>query len=174
MLFRTRDHRGLDGDLQAGGDRRRTRSRAGAERRMAALRLSCLARNGRSPGEESLSAAIAAQAIEAQPSSGQISQGEAVVARRTASSGEDVADPEGPAQGSRHSRRRERGPSVGKGRHHTGGQPVQRQHPQPSGLRWPRRDRGRLVAAVEGGSRLSLPQARRPELRGTHLRQPVR
>jgi hypothetical protein len=115
MLFRTRDHRGLDGDLQAGGDRRRTRSRAGAERRMAALRLSCLARNGRSPGEESLTAAVAAQAIEAKPSSGQISQGEAVVARRRASSGEDVADAEGPAQESRHTRRRERGRSVGKG-----------------------------------------------------------
>ena len=36
------------------------------------MRLSCLARNGRSPGEESLSAAVAAQAIEAQPSFGQI------------------------------------------------------------------------------------------------------
>jgi hypothetical protein len=32
---------------------------------MAAVRLSCLARNGRSPGEESLTDAIAAQAIEA-------------------------------------------------------------------------------------------------------------
>jgi len=53
---------------------------------MAAVRLSCLARNGRSPGEESLADAVAAQAIEAQPSSGQISQREAVVARRTASS----------------------------------------------------------------------------------------
>ena len=30
------------------------------------------ARNGRSPGEESLTAAVAAQAIEAQPSFGQI------------------------------------------------------------------------------------------------------
>ena len=45
---------------------------------MAAGRLSCLARNGRSPGEESRTAAVAAQAIEAQPSSGQVSQGEAV------------------------------------------------------------------------------------------------
>ena len=36
------------------------------------MRLSCLARNGRSPGEESLTAAIAAQAIEAQPAFGQI------------------------------------------------------------------------------------------------------
>src|SRR5690242_4937564 len=34
-LSRARDHRGLDGDRKAGGDRRRTRSRAGAERRMA-------------------------------------------------------------------------------------------------------------------------------------------
>jgi uncharacterized protein (DUF3084 family) len=39
---------------------------------MAAVRLSCLARNGRSPGEESLTAAIAVQAIEAQPAFGQI------------------------------------------------------------------------------------------------------
>src|SRR3984957_19859508 len=44
-LFRARDHRGLDGDLQAGGDRRRTRLGAGAPRRMAAGRVSCLARN---------------------------------------------------------------------------------------------------------------------------------
>src|SRR6478735_10158273 len=45
---------------------------AAAQRRMAAVRLSCLARNGRSPGEESLTAAIAVQAIEAQPAFGQI------------------------------------------------------------------------------------------------------
>src|ERR1700729_2281452 len=49
-LFRARDHRGLDGDLQAGGDRRRTRLRAGARRRMAAGRFSCLARNAGSAG----------------------------------------------------------------------------------------------------------------------------
>ena len=36
------------------------------------MRLSCLARNGRSPGEESLTAAVAVQAIEAQPAFGQI------------------------------------------------------------------------------------------------------
>ena len=36
------------------------------------MRLSCLARNGQSPGEESLAAAIAVQAIEAQPAFGQI------------------------------------------------------------------------------------------------------
>jgi hypothetical protein len=35
------------------------------------------ARNGRSPGEESLTAAIAAQAIEAQPSFGQIKPSQA-------------------------------------------------------------------------------------------------
>src|SRR5258705_11660388 len=62
-VFELRDHRGLDGDLKAEGDRRRTR--AEAQRRMAAVRLSCLARNGRSPGEESLTAAVAVQAIEA-------------------------------------------------------------------------------------------------------------
>src|SRR6516164_10828108 len=48
-----------------------------AQRRMAAVRLSCLARNGRSPGEESLTAAVAAQAIEAQTSFGQIKPSEA-------------------------------------------------------------------------------------------------
>jgi hypothetical protein len=41
------------------------------------VRLSCLARNGRSPGEESLTAVVAAQAIEAQPSFGQIKPSEA-------------------------------------------------------------------------------------------------
>src|SRR6266478_4724972 len=46
FVFRARDHRGLDGDLQAEGDRRRTR-RAGAQRRTLSTRLSCLARNGR-------------------------------------------------------------------------------------------------------------------------------
>src|SRR5829696_4106004 len=93
-VFRARDHRGLDGDLKAEGDRRRTRL-AVAQRRMAAVRLSCLARNGRSPGEESFTAAIAAQAIEAQPSSGQISQREAVVAPNSIL-GEVVADLKGP------------------------------------------------------------------------------
>jgi hypothetical protein len=50
----------------AKGDRRRTRLRAAALRRTAAVRLflAC-ARNGRSPGEKSLTAAVAAQAIEA-------------------------------------------------------------------------------------------------------------
>jgi hypothetical protein len=36
------------------------------------VRFSCLARNGQSPGEESLTAAIAVQAIEAWPAFGQI------------------------------------------------------------------------------------------------------
>jgi hypothetical protein len=88
------------------------------------MRLSCLARNGRSPGEESLTGAIAAQAIEAQPSSGQISQGEAVVVPNSII-GEDVADLKGPAQESRHPWRRERGRSVGKGWHSNRRQPVQ-------------------------------------------------
>src|SRR6266478_4685932 len=80
-LSRARDHRGLDGDRKAGGDRRRTRWRAGAERRMAPVRLCCLARNGLSPGEESRSGAVAAQAIKAQPSFGQIKPKRGRVAR---------------------------------------------------------------------------------------------
>src|SRR5271165_1979029 len=64
-LFRARDHRGLDGDLQAGGDRRRTRpaGRSAAEDGGGASFLAS-ARNGRRPGEESRAAAVAAQAIE--------------------------------------------------------------------------------------------------------------
>jgi len=57
---------------QAGGDRRRTHSRAGAQRRMPAGRLSRLARNERSSGKESRSAGVVAQAIEAQPAFGQM------------------------------------------------------------------------------------------------------
>src|SRR5262249_62294071 len=44
---------------------------------MAGFRLSWLARNGRSPGEESLKPAIAAQAIEAEPTFGQLKPSEA-------------------------------------------------------------------------------------------------
>jgi hypothetical protein len=52
--FRARDHRGLDGDLKAEGDRRRTHlGRSAAQD--GGGRLSCLARNGQSPGEESRS-----------------------------------------------------------------------------------------------------------------------
>jgi hypothetical protein len=72
---------------RSAGRRRSTTHRllAGAQRRMAAERLSCLARNGRSPGEESLTAAVAAQAIEAEPSFGQIKPSEAAwLARSTA------------------------------------------------------------------------------------------
>src|SRR4051812_29339187 len=72
LLFSSPRPPRLDGEGQAGDERRRTRMRAGAERRMAAERLPCLARNGRSPGEESRFDAVAAQAIEAQPVSGQI------------------------------------------------------------------------------------------------------
>src|SRR5260370_4227834 len=96
------------GDRKAEGDRRRTRSRAGAERRMAPVRLCCLARNGHSPGEESRSDAVAAQAIEAQPPSGQIKPKRGRVARatRTASTGEEVADVGGSSQTARPGSRR--------------------------------------------------------------------
>src|SRR5262245_2785065 len=67
--------------------------RAGAQRRMAAVRLSYLGRNGRSPGEESRAAAVAVEAIEAQPSFGQIKPSEAAwLALVRQRRGEDVAD----------------------------------------------------------------------------------
>src|SRR5882757_8493787 len=104
----------------AGGDRRRTRSRAGAARRMAAERLSCLARNGRSPGEESRSDAVAAQAIEATVLRLDQAKERPWVRAGTASSGEDVADLQGPAQEHEHRGRREGGSGVEKGRNHPG------------------------------------------------------
>src|SRR5579864_1237010 len=73
LAARARDHRGLDGDQEAAGDRRRTR-RAGAQRRMAARDFLAsrgmgepispahsFLRGGASPGEESRGAAIAAR-----------------------------------------------------------------------------------------------------------------
>jgi hypothetical protein len=80
FVFRARDHRGLDGDLQAEDDRRRTR-RAEAQRRMLSRRLSCFARNGRSPGEESRHDGVAVQTIEAQPVFGQIEPSQGPVRR---------------------------------------------------------------------------------------------
>jgi len=50
---------------------------------MTPVRLCCLARNGLSPGEESRSGAVAAQAIEAQPPFGQIEPERGRVARAT-------------------------------------------------------------------------------------------
>jgi hypothetical protein len=47
-------------------------ARAEAQRRTPLWRLSCLARNGRSPGEESRINGVAAQTIEAKPVFGQI------------------------------------------------------------------------------------------------------
>ena len=83
--FRARDHRGLDGDLRAGGDRRRIacdRSKAedgGGETFLPREEWA-------SPGEESRSAAVAAQAVEAQPAFGQIKpmRGRGARVRRTA------------------------------------------------------------------------------------------
>ncbi len=63
-LFRAPAHRGLDGDLQAGGKRRtRPPGRSAAEDGGGGAFL-VSARNGRRPGEESRAAAVAAQAIE--------------------------------------------------------------------------------------------------------------
>jgi hypothetical protein len=71
FVFRARDHRGLDGDLQAEDDRRRTR---GLERSGGCCRRDFLASRGMgvSPGEESRVDSVAAQTIEAQPFFGQI------------------------------------------------------------------------------------------------------
>jgi hypothetical protein len=80
--FRARDHRGLDGDLQAGGDRRRTRSpgRSAAEdgggetllarEEWPGSRATC--RVGWSPRGRKSHHRRCGQAIEAQPSFGQI------------------------------------------------------------------------------------------------------
>jgi hypothetical protein len=63
--FELCDHRSLNGNLRAEGDRRRTRSGwSAAEDGGSETFLTC-ARNGQSPGEESLTAAIAVQAVEA-------------------------------------------------------------------------------------------------------------
>ena len=50
----------------------------------------------------------------------------------------------------------------------------QRQRAQPPRLRRPRRDRRRLVEALQRGPRLPQPQARRSELHPADLRQPFR
>src|SRR5882757_2130977 len=57
-VFELRDHRGLDGDLKAEGDRRRTRSGRSAAEDGGGETFLAPARNGRSPGEESLAAAL--------------------------------------------------------------------------------------------------------------------
>src|SRR5580704_2843725 len=83
--FRARDRRGLDGDRQAEDDRRRTRLRAAAQRRMTAERpppsrgRAFLPREewAEGPGEESRPDVVAAQAIEANRSSARSSQREA-------------------------------------------------------------------------------------------------
>jgi hypothetical protein len=72
LAVRARDHRGLDGDLQAEGDRRRTHVRAGAQRRMAVARLSWLREEWAKPRGRKSRRRHCDQAIEAQPSFGQI------------------------------------------------------------------------------------------------------
>ena len=82
---------------------------------MAAGRLSCLARNGRSPGEESLAAAIAVQAIEAQPAFGQIKPMRGQVLACAEKHLGDVPVSDRPTQEAPHSRRANRNPGVQKG-----------------------------------------------------------
>ena len=80
------------------------------------MRLSCLARNGRSPGEESLTAAIAAQAIEAQPAFGQIKPMRGQVLACAEQHFGDVPASDRLTQEAPRSRRRKRKPGVQKGR----------------------------------------------------------
>ena len=82
---------------------------------MAAGRLSCLARNGRSPGEESLAAAIAVQAIEAQPAFGQIKPMRGQVLACAEQHFGDVPANDRLTQEAPRSRRRKRKPGVQKG-----------------------------------------------------------
>jgi hypothetical protein len=79
------------------------------------VRLSCLARNGRSPGEESLAAAIAVQAIEAQPAFGQIKPMRGQVLACAEQHFGDVPANDRLKQEAPHSRRRKRKPGVQKG-----------------------------------------------------------
>jgi hypothetical protein len=82
---------------------------------MAAVRLSCLARNGRSPGEESLTAAVAVQAIEAQPAFGQIKPMRGQVLACAEQHLGDVPANDRLTQEVPDSRRRKRKPGVQKG-----------------------------------------------------------
>jgi len=72
---------------------------------------------GLGPGEESRSGGVAAQAIEAQPVSGQIkpARGQVLAPHRTTSSGEDVAVVGLPPQEVGRYRRRETGSGAEKG-----------------------------------------------------------
>jgi hypothetical protein len=79
------------------------------------VRLSCLARNGRSPGEESLTDAVAVQAIEAQPAFGQIKPMRGQVLACDDQHFGDVPASDRPTQETPHSRRRKSKPGVQKG-----------------------------------------------------------
>jgi hypothetical protein len=81
------------------------------------VRLSCLARNGQSPGEESLAAAVAVQAIEAQPAFGQIKPMRGEVLACAEQHLGDVPAIDRPMQEAPHSRRRKRKPGVQNGGH---------------------------------------------------------
>ncbi len=132
--YRARDHRSLDGDLQAGGDRRRTRSRAGAQRRMAAVRLSCLARNGRKPrGRKSIRPPLRLRRSRRSRSSpDQARKRRGGFARRIKSSGEDVADVNGLVQEVRLCGRRKRNAGVEKGGLQCRSDRERRPHDEPS------------------------------------------
>jgi hypothetical protein len=72
FVFRARDHRGLDGDLQAEDDRRRTRSGRSAAEDAGVKTFLPREEWALAQGKKVLSDGVAAQTIEAQPVFGQI------------------------------------------------------------------------------------------------------
>ena len=114
LLIEFRDHRGLDGDLQAEGDRRRTLLRAAAQRRTAAGRLFWLARGmGKAQGKKVSPPPLRHRRSRRLPSFGQITPSEAVwLAGPTATQGEDVADIVSAAQDATVVRRKKRNPGA--------------------------------------------------------------
>jgi len=71
-VFRARDHRGLDGDLQAEGDRRRTRSGRSVAEGAGVKTFLPREEWALAQGKKVFSDGVAAQTIEAQPVFGQI------------------------------------------------------------------------------------------------------
>jgi hypothetical protein len=72
FVFRARDHRGLDGDLQAEDDRRRTRSGRSAAEDAGVKTFLPREEWALAQGKKVLSDGVAAQTIEAPPVFGQI------------------------------------------------------------------------------------------------------
>ena len=113
------------------------------------MRLSCLARNGRSPGEESLTAAVAVQAIEAQPAFGQIKPMRGQVLACAEQHLGDVPANDRLTQEAPHSRRRKRKPGVQKGGPLSPNRQKPAYPPATTGCSLPTRSPGSIEASRE-------------------------